>query len=274
MARSIGGTHCLSARSIRLVSRTSKIGNVKKGDMLVRWGFSGEPEVDASFKARGGIVLNQGNSISRNTNKLRTLELFKKSGLNTPTIFMDRNQINKFPVLGRDRHHAGGKDIVVINGDNRGSSFNNLSKIPKKDFYIEFIKARKEYRVHVFRGKVIRVQKKVFRGEDENGKKIERNEIKNSTYGWGMSLVDIDGFERAYIDASLKALDSIDLDFGAVDLLIGINDRPYPLEANSSPRLNDNGIELYAKEIVKAYNRKTTEYVVRKEKARTGYFWK
>ncbi len=232
------------------------------GDSLIRWGTTRKEEKDDSFIRAGGKVLNSAHAIMRNTNKLNSIKIFKKAGLNTARVFENKRDIDRFPVLGRDRNHHGGLDIVIIEGNNN-LRLNDFNKIPTKDYYVEFIPSKVEYRVHVFDGEVIRVTKKVFKGHDRDGKPVtSKGSIKNDTYGWGMSNIDIDGFKEEYQEHAIRAVKAIGLNFGAVDMLIGANDnKPYILEVNSSPRLNTIGLDIYSKKISSIFEERTPKRV-------------
>lgn len=229
----------------------------KKGDSLIRWGTTRRRERDNLFSRNGGMVLNSAESILRNTNKLNSLYLFRKAGLNISKIWTDKHSIDIFPVLGRDKNHTGGKDIVIIEGSSL-KKYNDYSKIPNKDFYVEFLRSKTEYRVHVFNEEVIRVTKKVFRGHDKDGAYVEeKGVIKNDTFGWGHSHIELDEVSDDIKDASIKATKAIGLNFAAIDLLVGSSDgKPYILEANSSPRLNTIGLEIYVDKISELFKNK------------------
>ncbi len=229
----------------------------KAGDVLIRWGTTRKDEKDDQFIRAGGKVLNSANSIFRNTNKLKSIDIFKRAGLNTARVYTNKRDIQQFPVLGRDRNHHGGLDIVVINGNNNLRQ-NDFNKIPNKDYYIEYIPSKVEYRVHVFQGEIIRVTKKVFKGHDRDGNPVhDKGTIKNDTYGWGHSNINIEEFPREYKAPAIAAVEAIGLDFGAVDMLIGANDRkPYILEVNSACRLNTIGLDIYSRKISSIFQEK------------------
>ncbi len=240
------GKKFIALKGFRLIKRQ----NIKPGDFLVRWGTTRNKEKDDMFLSRGAEILNPADSILRNTNKLRSLKLFKEAGLNVAKIFTDKYSIDRFPVLGRDRNHHGGLDIVIVKGNNI-LELNNFDKIPDKDFYVEYIPSSAEYRVHVFNNRVARVTKKVFRGHDREGNEIsEKMMIKNDTYGWGHQHIEMEEFSKEFQEAALKAVRAIGLGFGAVDLLISaVNGKPYILEVNSCPRLNSIGLDIYTEMI-------------------------
>lgn len=233
----------------RVVRRRGKI---KPTDVLMRWGTTKDPELDRSFISAGAVVLNKASGIENNTNKLNSLVLFKKNGVNVPRFYKNKNDIERFPVLGRKFNHKGGKDIIIINGSlNRAA--NDYSKIPDRHFYTEFIPSKAEYRVHIFCGKVIRVTKKVFRGHDRFDQQIsDKCIIRNDTFGWGHHAVteqEMQEISSEAINNCIIAVKAVGLDFGAVDLLIGNDNKPYVLEVNSCPRLNSIGIDVYLKAI-------------------------
>ncbi len=238
----------------------------KRNDILIRWGSTRRDFKDNEFLNNGGRVLNLASSILRNTNKLRSLSIFRNDGINVPDFYTSKREIKSFPVLGRDKNHHGGLDIVIIEG-NPILQYNDLNKVPDKDFYVKYIPSRMEYRVHVFNNEIIRVTKKAFRGHDRDGKVIEeKGIIKNDTYGWGHKHIELDEFPEEYSEIAIKAVKSMKLDFGAVDLLIAKqDDKPYILEVNSCPRLNSIGLEIYADKISSLLGYKAPE---RKE-----YIW-
>lgn len=250
---------------IKVLKGLRKMTKPHSRDTLIRWGTTAYREKDELF----GNVWNSASSILRNTNKLRTFDHFRDADLDVPKIFRNKRDIDTFPVLGRSIHHHGGMDIVKINGS-RFLDRNDFSRIPNKDFYVEFIPSREEYRVHVFRGEIVRVTRKVFRGVNRDGETVRENEIKNDVNGWGHQNVAVENLREEYGEAAVKAVEAIGLDFGAVDLLISRNRTPYPLEVNSCPRLNSVGIEKYVRIITGNLEEETAPARPR----RSGrYFW-
>jgi glutathione synthase/RimK-type ligase-like ATP-grasp enzyme len=221
--------------------------NDAKNTILIRWGTTQDGEYDHVF----GMTLNTSHAISLNTNKLKTLEIFKNNNVLCPAFFKNKQDITCFPVLGRDNHHHGGKDVVIINGSNLSPIWknNNINNIPNKNFYTQFIKSSKEYRVHVFNGNIIRTTQKVFRGTTREGKIVDKpGIIRNDTYGWGHKNVQY--IETAAQQVSINAVKSLGLNFGAVDLIYGTDNRYYVLEVNTAPHLNDVGLDIYLEQIL------------------------
>lgn len=237
------------------IKRIVRRRGIFRRDALIRWGTTRDEEVDDIFYSKGALVLNPAQELIGNVDKLNSLRVFRAAGVNCPNFWTDKKMIPRFPVLGRNREHRGGKDVVLINGS-AIPRFNDYSKIPDKCFYTEFICSTEEFRVHVFEKDVIRVTKKVFRGHDRFDSAIEeRQVIRNDTYGWGHSAVDTNEFIKKYPDAvnhSIRAVASLGLNFGAIDLILRQSDnKPFVLEVNSCPRLNSVGMQVYVEAILK-----------------------
>ncbi len=236
------------------IKRIVRRRGIFKRDVLIRWGTTRDEEVDTIFERKGALLLNRASSLSANVDKLNSLIVFRNAGVTVPNFWTEKREIPRFPVLGRNREHRGGKDVVVIQGS-AIAKFNDYSKIPHKSFYTEFICSKDEFRIHVFDGQIIRVTKKVFRGHDRFDTNIEEKYvIRNDTYGWGHSSIEIEDFYKKYPEAvknAVRAVKSIGLTFGAVDLILRQSDnRPFVLEVNSCPRLNSVGIDVYIKAIL------------------------
>lgn len=248
-------------------SASKVLPRISRGDIVVRWGCTKAPEYDGIASK----VYNHAENISANSNKLNSLRSFGRVGLRVPRIYTNKREIARFPVLGRDTHHYGGKDIVIINGSNTGR--NNFDAIPDKDFYVEVIPSRAEYRVHVFLGRVIRITKKVFRGHTRDDVRVaERDIIRNDTFGWGHQNVDEREVPDNIKDAAKRSMAAVGLDFGAADVLIDMQGNPYVLEVNTAPRLGDTGIDLYVSEFMKLVAPKRT--VLAGLKNKVDYFWR
>lgn len=107
--------------------------------------------------------------------------------------------------------------------------------------YTQYIKKKKEFRVHVFNGEVIDVQQKRRR----NG--VQANsQIRSWANGWvfareGITVPD------AVIQQALLAVQGLDLDFGAVDVIWNEKyQKAYALEVNTAPEIEGSTVQAYA----------------------------
>ena len=125
--------------------------------------------------------------------------------------------------MGRNRHGSRGTDIVMI-----PSLFPHVALT--SEFYTEYVPNTREYRVHVFRGEVIRVQ-----GKYHDFPEAQTNPfIKNHAQGYRFRAPSRNPHTHR-LRAAITAVECLGLDFGAVDLLVGTDGQTYVLEVNTAP---------------------------------------
>ena len=207
-----------------------------KVDTLIRWGNG------ALLRFKPTRVINKRSALTLAANKLISLVVLKGEQLSVPEI-ITLEQIRDgyhptFPILGRKRHHSQGTDIVlclqnidVQRAISRGES----------DYFIQYVPTQREYRVHIFRNEVIRVSQKFQRDGERPVPFIRNTEHGHVFLNPRIPLSD------ASLEACKLAVNSLGLDFGAVDILIGDNNNTYILEVNTGPGLIEIGVELYAR---------------------------
>lgn len=114
--------------------------------------------------------------------------------------------------------------------------------IPDAPLYTQYIRKENEYRAHVFRGNIIFSQRKARKmdvpNEDVNWK------VRNLAGGFIFANKDVVLPEVAKQQAII-AVESLGLDFGAVDLVHGKDNRWYVLEVNTAPGLEGTTLEKY-----------------------------
>jgi len=179
-------------------------------------------------------VLNKDAGILTNLEQLKVLQ---KANILTPNVVSDIRRADfstlKFPMLARSvRHDGGGFDIQPVF---------QAEEIPWRvsagaSYFTEYIPRRTEYRVWVYRRRILAVYQK---------------EMKHPEKYTGIGCNEKDGFEHIFkkdytahkgikdiLEMSARAVFALQLDFGGVDVLISTNDRPYVLEVNSAPGAN------------------------------------
>jgi hypothetical protein len=106
-----------------------------------------------------------------------------------------------------------------------------------------------ELGIHILGGYIVKVFKKIWRGEGSE----PEFPIKNADKGYDFSLCKIDSFKK--IPDFIKTLyEIIPIQFGRLDIGWDADDRSYRLiEANSAPGLteNDNTLNIYAEFLMK-----------------------
>jgi len=203
-------------------------------DILIRYGVDSYPSFDKFF----GVILNRATCIRANLNKLKTALLLNNHGINTPRIYLRKDNIETFPVLRRRRNHSRGKDIIFIENS---IALKNVSG----DFFSQFLESDREYKCHVFRNECIRLSLKV---PNDEGLSVN-NIVRSYDNGWRLSDIYTHSprEERKAINESIKAVKYLGLDFGCTDVLIDKSGKVWILEVNTCPRLNRFGREIYTR---------------------------
>ena len=206
------------------IKRINSRYNYPEGHTVINWGSTSIPEDCQS------TVLNSNEAVSNASNKTRTLEL-----IGSPVPFTtDKEEAKQWlaedsMVYCRTLTRASeGRGIVITDVGEE------LTAAP---LYTKGILISRELRVHVFDGKVIHfAQKKKMNSErrEEEGITLDPL-IRNTKGGWIFALEGVE-INDAIGEASIEAVSSLGLLFGAVDIIVeeGTN-TPYVLEVNSAP---------------------------------------
>lgn len=218
-----------SAPSAQLIADESdEIFTVRSSKGDVNWG-----------RASANTSLNP--DTSNVTNKRVMRELFAEHGVPTPTLIEDPYDVSNYPIVGRPDRHTKGRGFWLINNerDLRRALRGTRKKKPATHF-MAYVESDREYRVHIFRGKSIRISEKEF-FVDEDGRK---DYVTRKPGDIALKKV------RKAAKAAVKA---VGLDFGAVDILArgDNNDEVFVLEVNSAPGLGGSMPRLYADAFLK-----------------------
>lgn len=255
---------------------------------IIRWGSGAD--VAATFtdgaKHMPRIEFNKRHALSMAGSKYRATLVMGKAGVNVPPTQKDFPSLEQFGEnerqwLGRRFHHARGTDIVRWYYDIGAAEMIADGEDGNSDYYVQYIKPHKEWRIHVMCGDVILAQKKYFREElfdrivadecydgdithkhycdtwehsDAAIKLIAESQIiRNNDHGWGFhNMNDIANVPSDVIVQALRAVKAIGLDFGAVDVISTDEKyqdgtrKAYVLEINTAPGLRDKNLQLYA----------------------------
>ena len=205
-------------------------------DHIVHWG-----EASNLLALRG--VLNR----EIVSNKLIQLQRFHRSEVPAPLwITSIGGAIAERQWLIRRQHHQGGTDIqgpypTTLEVLNALGGTNNYG--------VEFIDKTHEYRVHVFRGEVIRIARKVW-DETKGSQPTSPAWNVNSGYKFRYQLNLRPSTREMLGDLAQRAMVALRMDFGAVDI-IGRRSptnrlSAWVLEVNSAPGIESNQNTLAA----------------------------
>jgi len=133
-------------------------------------------------------------------------------------------------LLARKKHHTKGKDIVPC------QTLEDIERIQLNglhDFFSVFIPTQTEYRVWVFQNKALAVYEKVYKGEGEY-----QGYCRNRRFGFKFEKKDELRTHKAITLPTIQAVAALEMDWGAVDLLLGKDGLLYILEVNSMPHID------------------------------------
>lgn len=199
-------------------------------DVLIRWGSqSGVP-----YRPTNSI--NMRDAIGRATDKLTSLGAMRESGVPTPN-FAENPAILKAPLLGRNRSHTRGSDIVLCM---------QLSDTERADreYFVEYVPTNTEYRVHVFNNRIIRVAEKVLTNPDDACAWIRNHE---HGYTFRRPRGGLGALQEAI---AVQAVAAHRLTFGAVDMILGDDGQTYVLEVNTAPACSPRTGRAYVEAMV------------------------
>lgn len=209
---------------------------VTKGD-IINWGSSAPAREWDCRK-----VFNRPSAVAKASNKLTTLKLFKEAGVACPEFTEAPEEAAKWWREGSSvvaRHKLSGhsgEGILIYNPDD---VFEEAKPAP---LYTKYIKKDQEYRIHVAGGEIIFQQRKARKQEvpDE-----EVNwQVRNLAGGFIFANQDVQAPEDVLLQ-SIKAVESLGLDFGAVDVLTTKKGGAYVLEVNTACGLAGKTIDAY-----------------------------
>ena len=215
--------------------------NAKRKDVIINWGNSNPPHFRWMEQD-----LNKPNAIQLACDKLTTFHILEENGFKDIPQYTTSKDIaqhlidmgNTIYCRSTTTGHSG-RGIVIAN------TSDELINAP---LYTVKTKHKHEYRVHLFRGRVLDVQMKRKRNGAVNG-----SGIRNHSNGWVYARAEIAPPEEL-LSSACKAVNLLGLDFGAVD--IGhrlIDNKFFVFEVNTAPGLEGTTLDNYAKAIYNYY---------------------
>jgi glutathione synthase/RimK-type ligase-like ATP-grasp enzyme len=192
-----------------------------------------------------GKWLNDPSNCASAGNKLRAFEAFKAAGVAIPDFTTDSRVATQWISDGA---------VVVVRTILNGHSGRGIvladtaAKLVNAPLYVKYKKKRKEFRVHVFQGKVIDTAEKRKRRVD-NPPAFD-GYVRNLANGWVfcrdgvVKPADLDGI-------AVAACTALGLDFGAVDVIWNEHENKcYVLEVNTAPGLEGTTLTNYTNAIL------------------------
>lgn len=215
----------------------------KPGDTVINWGGSAAIPADAAVAK----VLNHPRNIVKASNKLNSQRAFEGSDYCLPyatTLQAARNWIahGKTVVCRTKLTGNSGEGIVIAE---------TADQLVEAPLYTVYKKKKQEYRVHVFSGEVISVQRKA-RKKDVPDDDVNW-QVRNLDGGFIFARTGFD-VPQSVVDAAKGAMKDLGLDFGAVD--VGYHDKEgtYVYEVNTACGLDGSNLTDYVEAFCKKLN--------------------
>lgn len=221
MILTYSGKSAVSARMIAEEGYDIRINRGDRGDL--NWG-----------RAYADTELNP--DISNSTNKRVMRELFEEHGVPMPKLIPIEKaaaQAAWTPIIGRSERHMKGRgfwrcnSVADVEKALRGIRYRNGKRKEPATHFMEYIDAPREYRVHIFLGKSIRISEKDHTAFHEYTTVKPQHNIKHVRR------------------AAKEAVKALGLDFGAVDILAD-DENCWVLEVNAAPGIGGSLPRLYA----------------------------
>lgn len=231
-----------ASASVKALSKALEIKRLKREgkpitcDVLVNWGCSSIPR-----EIKNNLLLNAPGAVARASNKLQAFEVLQ-GHVPIPqwtTSPQDASEwlLGGSVVVARDILNGNsGKGIRILEGAA------GVGEVGNSPLYTKYIKKQEEYRVHIFRGEAIMLQRKARKKEvadDQVNWKV-RNHANGFIFAHKDVVVPPDG-----ISDCILAIGLLGLDFGAVDLLEDRAGKCYILEVNTAPGLEGETLTRY-----------------------------
>lgn len=209
----------LNAKLIKLKNSAYKN---KPNHLVINWGNSNPPDY---------ISLNK--TTTDASNKLRTFQKLQEHDLPIPEWTTDKEKAKTWlpkTVFAR----------TVLNGHS-GKGIIEFTGEQDAPLYVKYIKKTFEYRFHTTKNAVLDIQQKK--------RKFNHNldyKIRNLANGWIYARNDINQPNPIASELAMKAIQALNLDFGAVDIIYNQHqNKYYILEVNTAPGLENTTLTKY-----------------------------
>jgi len=225
------------ALSARVLRHTGSTFRPRATDLIVNWGSSAPIQGPAR-------VLNNPAAVAVASNKLRSFEAFRAAGVSIPDFWTDRAAIpaDAYPIVCRTvlSGHSGAGIVIA----------DTPEALVAAPLYVRYVPKQDEYRIHVFGGEVIAVQRKARRLDVEN----PDWRVRNHGNGFVFARDGVVAPEPVVVAARSGAL-ALGLDFGGVDVIWNERRRAaYVLEINTACGLEGATVDDYARAIAGVAN--------------------
>lgn len=215
------------------------------GKAIINWGSSSLSDQALACER----ILNKPEAVRNASNKLKAFELLQEHDVSIPPYYTDKEDAiaaldGQGCLVARTilNGHSGAGIVIVDSPD-------NLVDAP---LYTQYIPKKYEYRLHVFLGEVVDVQRKA-RNKEIPDDQVDWK-VRNHANGFIFMREGVEVGEEAKKEA-INAVVALGLDFGAVDIIYNEKQgKYYVLEVNTAPGLTGATLDGYTKRIKEVFN--------------------
>lgn len=233
---------CVTGRLLRQIlniprKRTQKRANLS---VLLRWGNS-----ESFPTSRVQLELNTAEAVSNASNKLRMMQLLKENNISMPEFTTTLDNIESMKDESGNYYIRSKQGVVRYGNDFNPITDSYASKpIPNK---------RREYRVHVFNGKIVAIYEKIPHGRGEENFS-QPALFKSFNCHFSLSDPSISRCNETGQQLAIDAVRSLGLLFGGVDVIRDKDGNFFCCEVNSAPGLNENNAQRWIAHIKEYIN--------------------
>lgn len=232
---------CAASGIKRIRTKQASRYRPREGDVVFNWGCSHAQFLIDWDVFIGVRVLNLPSAVAVAVDKSYAFVMFDAGGISHVPFTLCEDDARERVARGK---------VVVCRTTGVGHSGDDIvlattpEEVVSAPLYTEYVKKRDEFRVHVFDGRVIDVQRKMRASSVPNEDVNWRIRTHGNGFVFGRNDVTPDD---SVIEEAINAVQVLSLDFGAVDVIWNEhNKQAYVLEVNTAPNLVGTTVIKYA----------------------------
>jgi glutathione synthase/RimK-type ligase-like ATP-grasp enzyme len=230
-----------TALDIKRIRHNNSLYRPRAGHRLINWGSSNLP-----VHLRACNVINKTEAVALASNKLTFFNHLSDKDVRIPEWTDSKDDVLEDASTGEE-----GKTLWLARTMLTGNSGQGIVLIKGGDqdvvdapLYVKYVPKRDEYRVHVFQGEVLDVQRKA-RNTEVPDEEVDW-QVRNHANGFIFARNEDRDVPDDVIVQSKAAVEHCGLDFGAVDVVWNARrEQAYVLEINTAPGLTGTTLDNY-----------------------------
>lgn len=254
---SVSAKALATALDTRRVRTTNSRYRPRENHLIINWGCNQFSEWFPEYDTQHPLnLLNSPGLVSAASDKIRCLQLLQEAGVNVPQFSTSLAEVRTWFDEGIEKVFC--RTLTRANSGRGIVLAEEPDQLVPAPLFTAGVGKRREYRVHVMRGEVIDfVQKKKMSDETISERDIQFDtDIRSHQNGWVFAREGVELLDDVR-DQSVRAIEALGLDFGAVDVAKIAGGGPAVVfEVNTAPGLEGTTLERY----VAAFNRLVNGY--------------